>query len=189
VWELHNFTEDAHPIQIHLVQFEVLSRQAFDGPATAPEPWERGTKDTVISRPDEITRVKARFGIAGRYVWHCHIIDHKDNEMMRPYGSGDGGGRTSDRLRVSCPRAAGLPARGTTVRWRSVLRADRHGGLAVEGVGLAEPDVAAVHPDQADAEFTGGVGRSTMNPSGLVCAGGHSTPSRCTPRRRGEAER
>ena len=88
VWELHNFTEDAHPIHIHLVQFEVLSRQPFGGPARAPESWERGTKDTVLSFPEEITRVKAKFDIAGRYVWHCHIIDHEDNEMMRAYQVG-----------------------------------------------------------------------------------------------------
>ena len=85
IWELHNFTEDAHPIHIHLVQFEVLDRRPFGGSARAPQPWERGTKDTVVALPDEITRVKARFDIAGRYVWHCHIIDHEDNEMMRPY--------------------------------------------------------------------------------------------------------
>jgi FtsP/CotA-like multicopper oxidase with cupredoxin domain len=50
-----------------------------------PEPWETGFKDTVIALPGEITRIKARFDIAGRYVWHCHIIDHEDNEMIRPY--------------------------------------------------------------------------------------------------------
>lgn len=87
-WELHNVTEDAHPIHVHLVQFEVLSRQPFDGSVRAPEAWERGTKDTVIALPGEITRLKARFDIAGRYVWHCHIIDHEDNEMMRPYQVG-----------------------------------------------------------------------------------------------------
>jgi bilirubin oxidase len=86
IWELHNFTEDAHPIHLHLVQFEVLSRQPMaGGPVRGPLPWERGTKDTLVSLPDEITRVKAKFDIAGRYVWHCHIIDHEDNEMMRPY--------------------------------------------------------------------------------------------------------
>jgi bilirubin oxidase len=85
IWELHNFTEDAHPIHVHLVQFEVLNRQPFNGPVRQPLPWELGTKDTVVSLPDEITRVKAKFDIAGRYVWHCHIIDHEDNEMMRPY--------------------------------------------------------------------------------------------------------
>ncbi len=88
VWELHNFTEDAHPIHIHLVQFEVLSRQPFDGPVRGAPPWERGTKDTVVALPAEITRIKATFDIAGRYVWHCHIIDHEDNEMMRPYRVG-----------------------------------------------------------------------------------------------------
>jgi bilirubin oxidase len=88
VWELHNFTEDAHPIHLHLVQFEVLNRQPFGGTARAPEAWEAGTKDTVIALPEEITRVRARFDIAGRYVWHCHIIDHEDNEMMRPYQVG-----------------------------------------------------------------------------------------------------
>jgi bilirubin oxidase len=85
IWELHNTTEDAHPIHIHLVQFEVLSRQAADGTVRGPEPWETGTKDTVIALPDEVTRVKARFDQSGLFVWHCHIIDHEDNEMMRPY--------------------------------------------------------------------------------------------------------
>jgi len=85
-WELHNFTEDAHPIHVHLVQFEVLNRQPrAGGTARGPLPWERGTKDTIIALPDEITRVKAQFDLAGRFVWHCHIIDHEDNEMMRPY--------------------------------------------------------------------------------------------------------
>jgi bilirubin oxidase len=85
VWELHNFTEDAHPIHVHQVQFEVVGRQPFAGAQRPAQPWERGTKDTVIALPEEITRLKARFDIAGRYVWHCHIIDHEDNEMMRPY--------------------------------------------------------------------------------------------------------
>ncbi len=86
IWELHNFTEDAHPIHVHQVQFEVLSRGPRDGSSTrGPQPWERGTKDTVVALPDEITRIKSRFDISGRYVWHCHIIDHEDNEMMRPY--------------------------------------------------------------------------------------------------------
>jgi len=88
VWELHNFTEDAHPIHVHLVQFEVLSRQPFDGVARPPQPWETGTKDTVVALPGEITRIKAKFDREGLFVWHCHIIDHEDNEMMRPYQVG-----------------------------------------------------------------------------------------------------
>jgi len=86
IWELHNFTEDAHPIHIHEVQFQVVDRQPIDGGAPrAPEPWETGLKDTVIAYPDEITRVRARFDLPGLYVWHCHIVEHEDNEMMRPY--------------------------------------------------------------------------------------------------------
>jgi bilirubin oxidase len=84
VWEMHNFTEDGHPIHIHQVQFQVVNRQPFGGTARPPEAGEHGFKDTVVALPQEITRVKARFDIAGRYVWHCHIIDHEDNEMMRP---------------------------------------------------------------------------------------------------------
>jgi hypothetical protein len=99
IWEIYNFTADAHPIHIHLVQFEVVNRESLvtdeEGisapPARLlrdprdPEPWETGTKDTVIAYPGTVTRVKAKFDIAGLFVWHCHILEHEDNEMMRPY--------------------------------------------------------------------------------------------------------
>jgi bilirubin oxidase len=84
-WEIHNFTEDAHPIHIHEVQFEVVNRQPFDGDTYGPEPGETGFKDTVVAYPGEITRVKALFDRPGLFVWHCHIVEHEDNEMMRPY--------------------------------------------------------------------------------------------------------
>jgi spore coat protein A, manganese oxidase len=87
-WAMHNFTEDAHPIHIHEVQFEVVGREPFDGPARGPEPWETGLTDTVIAYPEEITRVRARYDRAGRFVWHCHLLEHEDNEMMRPYRIG-----------------------------------------------------------------------------------------------------
>lgn len=92
-WVIHNLTEDAHPIHIHLVQFEVLGREVIGGGTSVagsndPLPWETGFKDTVIAYPGEITRVKMRFDTPGFYVWHCHIIDHEDNEMMRPYHVG-----------------------------------------------------------------------------------------------------
>ncbi|WP_312888464.1 multicopper oxidase domain-containing protein [Nonomuraea rhodomycinica] len=73
VWELYTFTADAHPIH-----------RSTAAPRP-PEPWERGFKDTVIAPPGEITRVKATFDLPGRYVRHCHILEHEDNEMMRPY--------------------------------------------------------------------------------------------------------
>jgi len=95
IWELHNFTEDAHPIHIHEVQFQVLGRKPFEGDAggskpsegveRGPEPGETGLKDTVTAFPEEVTRVKALFDRAGLFVWHCHILEHEDNEMMRPY--------------------------------------------------------------------------------------------------------
>ncbi|UCH36807.1 MAG: multicopper oxidase domain-containing protein [Armatimonadota bacterium] len=98
-WEIYNFTMDAHPVHIHLVQFQVVDRQflafggsgeviGFVGAPMPPEAWETGFKDTVIAYPDQVTRVKARFDIAGLYVWHCHIVEHEDNEMMRPYRVG-----------------------------------------------------------------------------------------------------
>ncbi len=88
-WDIYNFTADAHPIHLHLVRFEVVSRTLMDGVTPSPngsmQPWETGFKDTVIAYPGEITKVKAHFDIEGLYVWHCHIVEHEDNEMMRPY--------------------------------------------------------------------------------------------------------
>jgi len=89
IWEMSNFTEDAHPIHIHEVQFQIVNREAMHGgEVRGPEPWEAGYKDTVIAYPDEITRVKARFDVPGLTVWHCHILEHEDNDMMRPYCTG-----------------------------------------------------------------------------------------------------
>jgi FtsP/CotA-like multicopper oxidase with cupredoxin domain len=100
VWEIYNFTADAHPIHIHLVQFEIIDRQQLEtdadgmsmkpamlvaGTNRPPEVWETGTKDTVIVYPGEMARVKAKFDIPGQFIWHCHILSHEDNEMMRPY--------------------------------------------------------------------------------------------------------
>lgn len=150
VWEVVNLTADAHPIHLHLVQFQLMNRQAFNvakyettyaaafgggvyqpgfgppldyhtgnaralggnpdivpflkGPAKPPEPNEAGWKDTVVMYPGQVTRIAIRWAPTGLpantdpldasyafdpdgghgYVWHCHIIDHEDNEMMRP---------------------------------------------------------------------------------------------------------
>ncbi|HEX9635635.1 MAG TPA: multicopper oxidase [Candidatus Limnocylindria bacterium] len=85
IWEIYNFTEDAHPIHIHEVLLEVLAREPFGGAPRGPETWESGLKDTFIAYPGEVTRVKALYDRAGLYVWHCHLVEHEDNEMMRPY--------------------------------------------------------------------------------------------------------
>lgn len=91
IWEIHNFTMDAHPIHLHLVQFEILGRVVgaagltqADGVFMPPEPNELGRKDTMICYPGDISLIKAHFDIRGLYVWHCHILEHEDQEMMRP---------------------------------------------------------------------------------------------------------
>jgi FtsP/CotA-like multicopper oxidase with cupredoxin domain len=102
VWEFYNFTADAHPMHVHEVVFEVVDRQAlvtneegeteppvrFAEDPRPPEAWESGLKDTVIAYPGEVTRIKAKFDTPGQFVWHCHIVEHEDNEMMRPYRIG-----------------------------------------------------------------------------------------------------
>lgn len=99
IWSLMNVTDDAHPIHLHLVRFQILDRRRFDasayqnrnvlrytGDAVAPGPGEAGWKDTVRADPKMVTRIIIPFeGFVGRYVWHCHILEHEDNEMMRPY--------------------------------------------------------------------------------------------------------
>jgi spore coat protein A len=102
VWEIYNLTGDAHPIHIHEVAFEVRNRQGLvldqegevvqpvqlAGHEMKPEPWETGVKDTVVALPGQVTRIKIRFPSPGQFVWHCHIVEHEDNEMMRPYRIG-----------------------------------------------------------------------------------------------------
>jgi spore coat protein A len=88
VWEITNTTEDGHPVHVHQVEFEVVNRENADGAQRGPQAWETGTKDTVLALPGETTRLKAHFDLPGRYVWHCHILDHEDNEMMRPFQVG-----------------------------------------------------------------------------------------------------
>ena len=99
-WELYNYTMDAHPIHLHLVKYRVMSRRPFafngrrafnTGPYEGAERTEAGWKDTVIAYPGEVTTIRARFDLGGLYVWHCHIVEHEDNEMMVPYVVGTPG--------------------------------------------------------------------------------------------------
>ena len=93
IWEIYNTTGDTHPIHLHQVMFQVVERQEFSpadfsltpGTVTPPRPTETGYKDTVLVPPGQVARVKARFDLPNLYVWHCHIVEHEDNEMMRPY--------------------------------------------------------------------------------------------------------
>ncbi|MDH5663485.1 MAG: multicopper oxidase domain-containing protein, partial [Candidatus Bathyarchaeota archaeon] len=145
-WIIVNPTADTHPIHLHLVQFQLVSRTKFDvgkylaewyrlngidpvtmaglpmnhstvnvgsnlglvglaalapylkGQPKGPAANEMGWKDTIQMNPGEVTVIRVRFApIDGSptypfnpttgpgYVWHCHILDHEDNEMMRPY--------------------------------------------------------------------------------------------------------
>lgn len=132
-WKIVDITGDTHPIHLHLVQFQLVSRQAINdtptttpyyddwvalngqppfmmetvtpldptpylvGSLTPPAPGEQGWKDTIQMNPGEVTTIRIRWAqqdgnpypfnpTAGPgYVWHCHILDHEDNEMMRPY--------------------------------------------------------------------------------------------------------
>jgi spore coat protein A len=97
-WRFINMTDDAHPMHLHLVQFRILERQGFDygsflqgrlefvGKRRLPAPNEAGWKDTAIVNPRDVLTILVRFeGYAGRYVYHCHMLEHEDNDMMRPY--------------------------------------------------------------------------------------------------------
>ena len=108
VWNMINDTGDGHPKHIHLVQFQILSRQPFDqdtfdntgqlvftAPPQAPAPEEQHAfKDVVKAYPGTVTKLAMKFdlptgthvipGHRYKYVWHCHILEHEDNEMMRP---------------------------------------------------------------------------------------------------------
>lgn len=109
VWQIANLTGDTHPIHFHLVNCQVISRQPFKvtsyngvpsytGPARAPEANERGWKETVRMNPGEVTTVVTKFDLptvpfpvpqsprtgGNEYVWHCHILEHEEHDMMRP---------------------------------------------------------------------------------------------------------
>jgi spore coat protein A len=98
VWRFINTTGDTHPMHLHLVQFQVLDVQNFDvagyletgtlnllGKPHPPDPTEIGWEDTVRVNPGEVVRIIARFDHVGNYPVHCHILEHEENEMMRPF--------------------------------------------------------------------------------------------------------
>lgn len=144
VWEVYNATEDAHPIHLHLVVFQILNRESFAGEVTerpqlqhdgsygvggnlsvtslggdarGPEPNEMGWKDTAVMLPGEVTRVIAKFDREGRYVWHCHILSHEDHEMMRPYEVLPRGGRMELVEDVESRGQFYVYARGTNLQF------------------------------------------------------------------------
>ncbi len=118
IWWLANTTGDTHPIHLHLVEFQVHEIRDFDAEAfksaretgtspsvedylsaTKPIPENyAGDKDTVRIDPDEAVAIITQFGnFAGRYVWHCHILEHEDQEMMLPYEVATGNANPNSR--------------------------------------------------------------------------------------------
>ncbi|MFC1796059.1 multicopper oxidase domain-containing protein [Pseudomonadota bacterium] len=96
IWRFINDSGVSHPMHMHLVFFQILDRQAFtlgEGdeiiPLGEPQPpgaFEAGWKDTAMVHPGEMVRVIARFqDYAGKYAYHCHILEHEDHEMMRQF--------------------------------------------------------------------------------------------------------
>jgi spore coat protein A len=109
VWRVVNLTTDTHPFHIHLAQFRIIARQQMkDGsfnqgnyspmmglPPTKPiilqpsgsiDDNEKGWKDTVRVNPGEMVSFAAKFdGFTGQYMYHCHILEHEDHDMMRPF--------------------------------------------------------------------------------------------------------
>ena len=111
VWQLINLTGDTHPIHLHLDPFQIVSRHPIryeipdggieDKHLTAGVRFERGPgdvlghviddnerglKDTIRVNPNEVVEIAVRFTkYSGRYMYHCHILEHEDRDMMRPF--------------------------------------------------------------------------------------------------------
>jgi len=99
IWSLANLTQDTHPIHLHMVRFQILDRRNFSvddylanetlrytDVARLPGEHEMGWKDVLQCPPETVTRIIVPFqGYTGRYLWHCHILEHEANDMMRPY--------------------------------------------------------------------------------------------------------
>jgi spore coat protein A len=111
VWQIINLTGDTHPIHLHLDPFQLLSRRPLryqippggiedldlsasvtferdpdDKLEHAIDDNERGLKDTIRVNPNEVVEIAVRFTTyAGRYMYHCHILEHEDRDMMRPF--------------------------------------------------------------------------------------------------------
>ncbi|QCO98450.1 multicopper oxidase family protein [Arthrobacter sp. 24S4-2] len=76
IWRL--IADFHHPVHLHLNPFQVLSR-GIGGPGA----FDAGWKDTIDLRPAEEAAIAIRFdGYAGKYVFHCHNLEHEDMAMM-----------------------------------------------------------------------------------------------------------
>ncbi len=111
IWRFINLTGDTHPMHVHLDSFQILGRHPavveLDEATTTAQVTsavvridqdpgddipheldenERGLKDTVRVNANEVVDIAVRFSsYAGRYMYHCHILEHEDRDMMRPF--------------------------------------------------------------------------------------------------------
>jgi spore coat protein A len=110
IWRVFNLTGDTHPIHMHLTNAQVIGRRKFKvgsyngtpqftGPMRKPDDNEMGWKETIRMQPGDMTELIMRFDLPGgpagvtvpqspmgghEYVWHCHILEHEEHDMMRP---------------------------------------------------------------------------------------------------------
>lgn len=110
VWNIVHLGGPAHPMHIHMTEFQMLNRwqwglgpggalPGFDpatastpdplpvpGPGRPITPQTAGMKDTWVVQPGEWVQVLGDFsGATGSFMYHCHILDHEDHTMMRPF--------------------------------------------------------------------------------------------------------
>jgi spore coat protein A len=103
VWHFLNLSKNMHPMHVHFVQFQAIRRDlyevgGFDGKTLATKSPVRfkkrlqlaanelGPKDTIRVNPGERVSIAMTFkGYAGRYMYHCHMLEHEDMDMMRPF--------------------------------------------------------------------------------------------------------
>lgn len=108
IWQITNTTVDTHPIHMHQAMFQVLDRQDFSvtqylqkmgtkkgtldptpylkGTRLPATPAEQGWKDTVQAHPGQVTRIAVTWlDYTGDYVYHCHILEHEEHDMMRAF--------------------------------------------------------------------------------------------------------
>ncbi|MCT9930072.1 multicopper oxidase domain-containing protein [Planotetraspora sp. A-T 1434] len=102
LWTFINATDFPHPMHIHLMRFQAISRDIYDvsgfdatlGTTLKPmaykqagvlTPGEQGAKDVILVGENEVVTVAGRFeGATGRFAYHCHLLEHQDEGMMRP---------------------------------------------------------------------------------------------------------
>ncbi len=167
IWEIANLTGDVHPMHFHLVNTQIINRQYFDAynggvpnfganPPVLPPPTELGWKETVKMYPNTVTRVIMKFILPSvpfqipdsprtgghEYVWHCHILEHEEHDMMRPL-------IVMEKLSVSPSVGTILSRLGGKITYKVK---NAIGNIVVAQTGLPDPNWLTV--DTLNSTFT-----------------------------------